>query len=413
MEMQELSIRHRESTGKQAAKRLRRAGVVPAVLYGGATSEAISVDPRAVLRIIHGHAGSTQLVNLTLPEGNGAQRMAVIRDLQFDPVTERLLHVDLQEVAADRPITVVVAIYPVGEAAGVRDQKGILNRPCTRSRCPACPHSSPSAPRPTSPALMIGDVLTVRDLRVPEGVRVLTNPDQAVAIVSPPMAEEVVAAAPPQPPRRQSPRCSPSANRRRRRRETTARGPESSSPPPVGPGRGGAGEPGPEYRDTRHSVGQRVVDALARTFHRSWSREGQAMVARAQWRGESLYLVKPLTFMNVSGPAVARVLRTLGADPAELILVYDDLDLALGAVRVRMKGSHGGHRGVRSVIEALGTSDIRRVKVGIGRPEVKADVPDHVLSIFDSEELALVETAVATACDRVLTLLHTPRTGTS
>ena len=175
----------------------------------------------------------------------------------------------------------------------------------------------------------------------------------------------------------------------------------------------GLGNPGPEYRETRHNVGQRVVDALARSFHRPWNREGQAMVTRTQWRGDPLYLVKPLTFMNVTGPAVAAVLRTLGADPTDLILVYDDLDLPLGAVRVRMKGSHGGHNGVRSVIEALGTSDIRRVKVGIGRPDAKADVPDHVLSTFEPEELAAVETAVATACDRVLALLHTPRTGTA
>jgi len=196
MEMQELPIHHREGTGKQAAKRLRRAGIVPAVLYGGATSEAIGVDPRTVLRIIHGHGGSTQLVNLTLPAGNGAQRMAVIRELQFDPVSERLLHVDLQEVADDRPITVVVAIHPVGEAAGVRDQKGILNQTLHEIEVSCLPSLIPERAEADVSALMIGDVLTVRDLRVPEGVRVLTNPEGAVAIVSPPMAEEVVAAAP-------------------------------------------------------------------------------------------------------------------------------------------------------------------------------------------------------------------------
>ena len=196
MEMQELTIHHREGTGKQAAKRLRRAGVVPGVLYGGAASESVSVDPRAVLRIIHGHAGSTQLVSLMLPEGNGAQRMAVIRDLQFDPVTEQLLHVDLQEVAADRPITVVVAIHPVGEAAGVREQLGILNLTLHEIEVSCLPSLIPERVEADVSALMIGDVLTVRDLRVPDGVRVLTNPDQAVAIVSPPRAEEVPAVAP-------------------------------------------------------------------------------------------------------------------------------------------------------------------------------------------------------------------------
>ncbi len=136
------------------------------------------------------------------------------------------------------------------------------------------------------------------------------------------------------------------------------------------------------------------------------------MVARAQWRGEPLCLVKPLAFMNVSGPAVASMLRTLRADPADLIIVYDDLDLPLGSVRIRLKGRHGGHNGMRSVIEALGTTDIRRVKVGIGRPDTKAEVPDHVLSTFEPDELAVVEGAVSTACDRVLALLHTVQRGT-
>jgi len=195
MPMQELMIRHREGMGKQAVKRLRREGVVPAVLYGGAKSEAISVDPRAVLRIIHGHARSTQLVNLSLGEGQAA-RMAIIRDLQFDPVTESLLHVDLQEVAADRPIAVIVAIHPAGEAAGVREQKGILNLTLHEIEVSCLPSLIPERVEADVSGLMIGDVLTVRDLRVPEGVRVLTRADQAVAIVSPPMAEEAPAAAP-------------------------------------------------------------------------------------------------------------------------------------------------------------------------------------------------------------------------
>jgi PTH1 family peptidyl-tRNA hydrolase len=170
----------------------------------------------------------------------------------------------------------------------------------------------------------------------------------------------------------------------------------------------GLGNPGPEYRDTRHNVGQRVVDALARSLHRPWTREGQAMVARAQWRGDPLYLVKPQSFMNVAGRAVAAALHKLGAYPGDLVLVYDDIDMPLGAVRIRLKGGHGGHNGVRSVIEALGTSDIRRVKVGIGRPGDKAEVPDHVLTTFESHELPAVESAVSLACDRILSLLRTP-----
>ena len=196
MAMQELTIQQRGETGKQVAKRLRRAGVVPAVLYGGAKPESISVDPKAVLRIIHGHAGSTQLLNLTF-EGGAGSRMAIIRDLQFDPVSERLLHVDLQEVTADRAITVRVAVHPVGEAAGVRDQKGILNVVLHELDISCLPAMIPERIDADVAALMIGDVLTVADLRAPEGVRILNGPGQAVVTVAAPMAEEVVAAATP------------------------------------------------------------------------------------------------------------------------------------------------------------------------------------------------------------------------
>jgi peptidyl-tRNA hydrolase, PTH1 family len=167
----------------------------------------------------------------------------------------------------------------------------------------------------------------------------------------------------------------------------------------------GLGNPGPEYHDTRHNIGQRVVDVLVARLHEAWRREHGALIARARWRGESLALVKPQTFMNVSGPAVADALRRLDAEPAELILVYDDIDMELGKVRVRMKGSAGGHNGVRSVVAVLGTEQIRRVKLGIGRPEHKHDVPDHVLTTFDKDELPVVEQAVETAADRVLELL--------
>jgi len=167
----------------------------------------------------------------------------------------------------------------------------------------------------------------------------------------------------------------------------------------------GLGNPGPEYQDTRHNVGQRVLDVLAKTVRGSWRRDGATIVARGRWRGEEVRLVKPQAFMNESGPVVAKALRRAEAGPTDLILVYDDIDLPLGTVRLRMKGSHGGHNGVRSVIDALGTEQIKRVKVGVGRPDQKGDVPDHVLTSFERDELPLVDAAVAQAVEKVLALL--------
>jgi len=194
MQRQELTIQRREGTGKQAAKRLRRQGVVPGILYGGATTEPVSVDPKAVLKMLAGHAGTTQLLSLKT-EGDGSSRLAIIRAMQFDPVSERLLHVDLQEVSADKPITVRVAVHPVGEAVGVRDTKGILNLVLHEVGVSCLPTAIPERIDANVSALAIGDVLTIGDLTAPAGVRILNDPGQAVATVSPPMAEEVAAPA--------------------------------------------------------------------------------------------------------------------------------------------------------------------------------------------------------------------------
>jgi len=198
MERQELTVKRRDATGKQVAKRLRRAGAVPAILYGGQKPELVTVDPKVVLRMIHGHERSTQLLSLKFEGESGASRLAIIRDLQFDPVHDDLMHVDLQEVSADRAITVRVAIHPVGEAAGVREQKGILNLALHEIEVSCLPTQIPERIDADVSALFIGDVLTVANLTAPEGVRIVNDPGQAVATVSPPMAEEepVAAAAP-------------------------------------------------------------------------------------------------------------------------------------------------------------------------------------------------------------------------
>jgi large subunit ribosomal protein L25 len=195
MEMQELSIKRRNATGKGVARRLRREGVVPAILYGGTEPVPITVNAKAVLKVLHGHEGTTQLLNVTFEGENGDRRMAVVRELQFDPVSEDLLHVDLQEVSANRAITVRVAVHPVGEAIGVKDTKGILNLVLHELDVSCLPAQIPDRIDADVTSLAIGDVLTVGSLSVPEGVRILNDPGQAVATVAPPMAEEVVAPA--------------------------------------------------------------------------------------------------------------------------------------------------------------------------------------------------------------------------
>src|SRR5215471_20394505 len=190
MDMRELTINRREGTGKGAAKRLRRAGQVPGILYGGTSPLNVAVAPRDIFRLIHGHEGSTQLLKVSF-QGDSDSRMAIIRDLQFDPVSEDLIHVDLQEVSMDRPIQVSVAVHHVGEAVGVKETFGILEMILREVQVSCLPGNIPDVLEADVSSLKIGDVLTVKDLKAPEGVRILNDPNQAVATVAPPAAEEV------------------------------------------------------------------------------------------------------------------------------------------------------------------------------------------------------------------------------
>ncbi len=192
MEIRELTVTPREGVGKSVARRLRRSGKTPGILYGGPTPINIAVDPREVFRIIHGHEGSTQLLRVTFA-GSKDSRMVILRDLQLDPVSENLVHVDLQEVNMDKPIQVTVALRHVGEPVGVRDTQGILEMVLREVQVSCLPANIPEDIKADVSNLAIGDVLTVADLAVPEGVRVLTDRAQAVATVAPPAVEEVAA----------------------------------------------------------------------------------------------------------------------------------------------------------------------------------------------------------------------------
>jgi large subunit ribosomal protein L25 len=192
MERKELTARRRGRTGKEVARRLRREGLIPAILYGGAAPVPLVLDPKDLSKLLHGQSGSTTLLGVQL-EGDPAPRAAIIRELQYHPVSETLLHVDLQEVSMDRPINVTVAVHPVGEAVGVKEQQGILQLILREVQVSCLPGLIPQRLDADVSGLAIGNVLTVANLSAPEGVRILNDPGQAVATVLPPMAEEVAA----------------------------------------------------------------------------------------------------------------------------------------------------------------------------------------------------------------------------
>jgi len=162
----------------------------------------------------------------------------------------------------------------------------------------------------------------------------------------------------------------------------------------------GLGNPGKEYERTRHNVGWWVLDEVARELGFDFSREKfKALYGEYSTPKGKVIFLKPLTYMNRSGEAVGQFYRFFKLQPSELIVIYDDLDLPLGNVRLRLKGSSGGHRGVESVINSLGTKEFPRLRIGIGRPKRKEEVADFVLSPFKEDELPAVEKAVKRAAN--------------
>jgi len=174
----------------------------------------------------------------------------------------------------------------------------------------------------------------------------------------------------------------------------------------------GLGNPGPEYRDTRHNVGFLVADELARRWRvpDAWREKFEALHIRTVAGGaqtanlvaggeQQVVIVKPLTFMNLSGRAVAGLAGFYKIDPADLLVVTDDVALPLGRLRARPEGSAGGHNGLKSIIQHLGTQAFPRLRIGVGRGDDRRDLVDHVLGRFEAGERDTVSAAVLRAAD--------------
>ncbi len=175
----------------------------------------------------------------------------------------------------------------------------------------------------------------------------------------------------------------------------------------------GLGNPGRRYENTKHNIGFRVIDA----FHEKvksdcvFSRDN-SIVVQTQWGGMALFLAKPLTYMNNSGAAVAALVNRLKLPLTELCVVYDDIHLDIGVIRIRRKGSAGGHNGMKSIIRHLNTNEFPRLRIGIGEPS--GTQVDYVLSEFSDSELPEIKAAVARAteaveifvCDGILTTMN-------
>lgn len=166
----------------------------------------------------------------------------------------------------------------------------------------------------------------------------------------------------------------------------------------------GLGNPGPKYENTRHNVGYRVIDALAdRLRVSSFAREHDAMVGWGQYKNQKIGLAKPLTFMNRSGDSVAPLCEYNNLSPSDLLVIVDDLNLPAGTIRLRPKGSSGGHNGLQHVTQRLGTTQFPRLRIGIGDDFGNGEQVDYVLSPFTPDQQQPIQTAVEDAVEAILT----------
>jgi PTH1 family peptidyl-tRNA hydrolase len=154
----------------------------------------------------------------------------------------------------------------------------------------------------------------------------------------------------------------------------------------------GLGNPGQQYAGTRHNIGFMMLDHFAEKNNLTFTdSKWKALVSKAVVWDESVVLLKPQTFMNLSGMAVAQAVNFYKLPPANIIVIHDDLDMEFGRLKIVSGGGDGGHKGIRSIIEHLGTKNFPRIKIGIGRPPTPVPPDKYVLSTFNSEEKKMIE----------------------
>lgn len=157
----------------------------------------------------------------------------------------------------------------------------------------------------------------------------------------------------------------------------------------------GLGNPGPKYAKTRHNIGFMVLDKLAKKLSLKFTANKNYLVDWA--KNETIELIKPQTFMNNSGSAVNKIIQKHKLSPQDILIVADDIDMGLGKLRYRTDGSSGGHKGLQSIIDALGTSEFARLKIGIGRPPVGVEPDEYVTRKFNNEQFDKIKIAIPEA----------------
>jgi peptidyl-tRNA hydrolase, PTH1 family len=168
----------------------------------------------------------------------------------------------------------------------------------------------------------------------------------------------------------------------------------------------GLGNPGNEYRMTRHNAGFMVIDEIARQYDINLNKNKfNALFGRGRLESLDVILAKPMSYMNRSDGPVFQLASYYKISNNDLYIIHDDMDLAFGKIKIKEKGGHGGHRGIKSVINTLKTGEITRIRIGVGRPDVNVSVTDHVLNVFRKDEEERLERILVVSQEAVVTVL--------
>ena len=338
----------RADFGKKAAKAIRREGMVPCVLCGNGETETFSVDPREIKPLIY--TPNSYIVEFDI---EGKKEQAVLREAQFHPVREEILHLDFYRIAEGKPVSIAIPVRLTGNAEGV-NVGGKLALSARKLVVSALVENLPDEIVVDVTELGVGKTIFVGALEF-ENLKFITPATTAV--------------------------CAVRVTRASRGAAEAAKYAGNMKYLIVGLGNIGA-----EYAETRHNIGFNVLDALAEASNTVFTTQRYGDVAEAKYKGRTLVLLKPSTYMNLSGKAVRYWMDAGKIPPENLLVVSDDIALPFGTLRLRPKGSAGGHNGLKNISELLGTEEYARMRFGVGGDFPKGHQVEYVLGEWTDEE---------------------------
>ena len=372
----ELNAEGRSDVGKGASRRLRRlSGRVPGIVYGGGNAAVpITLQENELAKAMQSESFFSQILNVKI---DGGDQQAVVRDVQRHPATERVMHIDFLRIRADRVIQVSVPIHFLNEdsCVGVKMGGGSIQHSMNEVEVSCLPAALPEFVELDMAEVEVGGIVHISDIQLPEGVtstawrwekiticRLLLSRHRALAVM----------------------KKTPSMRKLRMMRtvQTTQ---AMSRPARTNPLKliAGLGNPGSAYAATRHNVGSGWVERLAREHGISLRDDAKfhGLLGRGEIAGVDVRLLLPQTYMNLSGDSVAAAVKFFKIEPAELLVVHDELAFEPGQVRLKTGGGINGHNGLRDIIPKLGNRDgFHRLRVGVGHP----GSPDKVASYLTS-----------------------------